>query len=55
MIRSDGKGHAADPEGVSELEECGLATADATDIALGETAQALVETMVGALRREVGR
>lgn len=55
VIRSDGKGHAADPEGVSELEGRGLATADATDIALGETAQALVETMVGALRREVGR
>lgn len=38
-----------------ELEERGLVTAGETDIDLGETAQATVETMVSALRRTVGR
>ncbi|WP_345820773.1 hypothetical protein ABC766_01415 [Methylobacterium fujisawaense] len=55
VIRRDGAGHEADPEGVKELEGRGLVTAGETDIDLGETAQAAVETMVAALRREVGR
>ncbi|MCJ2073278.1 hypothetical protein MKK75_31590 [Methylobacterium sp. J-030] len=55
VIRKDGAGHEADPEGVKELEERGLVTAGETDIDLGETAQQAVETMVAALRREVGR
>ncbi len=55
VIRRDDAGHEADPEGVKELEERGLVTAGETDIDLGETAQAAVETMVTALRREVGR
>jgi hypothetical protein len=40
---------------VKELESRGLVTAGETDIDLGETAQATVEAMVAALRREVGR
>ncbi|MEH3065605.1 MAG: hypothetical protein PGN33_23720 [Methylobacterium radiotolerans] len=55
MIRRDGAGHEADPEGVKELEGRGLVTAGESAIDLGETAQAAVETMVTALRREVGR
>lgn len=55
VIRKDGAGHEADPQGVKELEARGLVTAGATDIDLGETAQQAVETMVAALRREVGR
>ncbi|MGH1590062.1 hypothetical protein ACRBEV_19170 [Methylobacterium phyllosphaerae] len=55
VIRRDGAGHEADPEGVQELEGHGLVTAGATQIDLGETAQAAVETMVAALRAAVGR
>jgi hypothetical protein len=55
VIRRDGAGHEADPEGVKELETRGLVTAGATDIDLGETAQRTIEAMVAALRREVGR
>lgn len=55
VIRKDGAGHEADPEGVRELEGRGLVTAGEADIDLGETARATVETMVAALRRAVGR
>ncbi|MCJ2085097.1 hypothetical protein MKK88_03695 [Methylobacterium sp. E-005] len=55
VIRKDGAGHEADPQGVTELEERGLVTAGETDIELGETAQQAVETMVAALRKAVGR
>jgi hypothetical protein len=55
VIRRDSAGHEADPQGVKELEGRGLVTAGETDIGLGETAQATVEAMVAALRREVGR
>ncbi|WP_375453648.1 hypothetical protein [uncultured Methylobacterium sp.] len=55
VIRKDGAGHEADPEGVSELEGRGLVTASETGIALGAEAQDFVETLVLALRREAGR
>lgn len=55
VIRKDGAGHEADPDGVSELEGRGLVTASETGIALGEAAQDFVETLVLALRREAGR
>ena len=55
VIRKDGAGHEADPEGVKELEGRGLVTASETDIDLGETAQQAVESMVAALRQAVGR
>jgi hypothetical protein len=55
VIRKDGAGHEADPQGVKELEERGLVTAGETDIDLGEPAQQAVETMVAALRQAVGR
>ncbi|MCJ2061307.1 hypothetical protein MKK63_01050 [Methylobacterium sp. J-088] len=55
VIRKDGAGHEADPQGVKELEERGLVTAGETEIDFGETAQQAVETMVAALRQAVGR
>ncbi|KAA0119933.1 hypothetical protein CIW48_26480 [Methylobacterium sp. P1-11] len=55
VIRRDGAGHEADPEGVKELEARGLVTAGETAIDLGDAAQGAVETMVTALRRSVGR
>ncbi|MGH1573853.1 hypothetical protein ACRAWG_28405 [Methylobacterium sp. P31] len=55
VIRRDGAGHEADPEGVKELEGRGLVTVRDTDIDLSEDAQAAVKAMVAALRREVGR
>jgi hypothetical protein len=55
VIRRDGAGHEADPEGVQELEGRGLVTVGDSDIDLGETAQQTVEAMVAALRRAVGR
>ena len=55
VIRKDGAGHEADPQGVKELEARGLVTAGETDVALGEAAQQAVETMVAALRQAVGR
>ena len=55
VIRKDGAGHEADPKGVEELAERGLATAGETEIALGDAAQEAVETLVAALRGAVGR
>ena len=55
VIRKDGAGHEADPEGVSELEGRGLVSASGTDIAFNEAAQDFVETLLTALRGEVGR
>jgi hypothetical protein len=55
VIRRDGAGHEADPEGVQELEGRGLVTAGDATLDLGETAQQTVEAMVAALRRAVGR
>ncbi len=54
VVRKDGAGHEADPKGVTELTERGLATADETEIALGDDAQEAVETLVSALRQSLG-
>jgi hypothetical protein len=50
VIRKDGAGHEADPKGVAELTERGLAEASETEISLGHEAQEAVEAMVEALR-----
>lgn len=55
VIRKDGAGHEADPEGVSELEGRGLVSASETGIAFDAAAQDFVETLVVALRGQVGR
>lgn len=54
VIRRDGAGHEADPDGVAELESRGLVTASETGIDLTEEAQAFTETLVEAMRREAG-
>ena len=55
VIRTDGKGHQADPDGVAELEQRGLATVSERDISFGDEAGEFVETIVAALRGQVGR
>ena len=55
VVRKDGAGHEADPKGVEELTERGLATAGETEIELASEAQEAVETLVTALRGTVGR
>ncbi|GEP06563.1 hypothetical protein [Methylobacterium oxalidis] len=54
VVRRDGHGHEADPDGVAELERRGLATASETQISLGDEAEAFVDTLVDAIRREGG-
>ncbi|MEA1834645.1 hypothetical protein U8607_21360 [Methylobacterium durans] len=51
VVRRDGHGHEADPDGVAELEQRGLLTASETRLSLGEEAEAFVETVVDAIRR----
>ncbi len=54
VIRKDGAGHEADPKGVTELTERGLATADDAEISLSDEAQEAVETLVTAMRQTLG-
>ncbi|MGC5780694.1 hypothetical protein [Methylobacterium sp. NFXW15] len=53
IVRKDGNGHEADPKGVEELTERGLAEAGETEINLGKDVQEAVEVMVEALRGAV--
>ena len=53
VVRKDGNGHEADPKGVQELTERGLAEAGETEINLGQDAQDAVEVLVEALRGAV--
>ena len=55
VVRRDGKGHEADPDGVAELEQRGLASATENQIRLSPEAEDFLDTLVSALRREVGR
>ena len=55
VIRSDGKGHEADPEGVAELEARELATTTASDITFTPEGEAFVEAVVESLRQTAGR
>lgn len=55
VIRKDGKGHEADPDGVAEVEGRGLATSTADEISFTPDGQAFVETVVAGLRRAAGR
>jgi hypothetical protein len=50
VIREDGKGHKADPEGVSELEGLGLAKAEGNDIVFTEAGLAALAKGVDGLR-----
>lgn len=55
VIRTDGKGHQADPDGVAELQERGLATVSERDISFGDEAERFVEAIVAAIRQQAGR
>ena len=55
VIRKDGKGHEADPPGVAELEEKGLATSTAENVVFTEEGADFAEALVEAMRREAGR
>lgn len=55
VIRKDGHGHEADPEGVAELEQRGLATVSETQISLGEEAEVFVGSVISAIRAQAGR
>ena len=55
VIRKDGKGHEADPEGVAELEEKGLATSTSEEISFTEEGADFAEAVVEGMRREAGR
>ena len=51
VTRADHKGHEADPEAVKELEEAGLATADADWITFTDAGLKKLEAVVTALHQ----
>ncbi|AWN49039.1 hypothetical protein DK419_23975 [Methylobacterium terrae] len=55
VVRRDGSGHHADPQGAAEVEERGLATLSDDEITFTETGIAFVETTVAAIRGAGGR
>jgi hypothetical protein len=55
VIRKDGKGHEADPTGLAELEQKGLATSTPDDIAFTEDGADFAEAVVESIRREAAR
>ena len=50
VIRQDGAGHQADPEGVAELEGKGLARADERGVHFTEEGERMLERIAGAIR-----
>ena len=50
VVRSDGKGHEADPEAVGELEAAGLATTDGSWITFTDAGLQRLEATSAALR-----
>ena len=55
VVRRDGSGHRADPEGVAEVESRGLATLSDDEITFTEPGVAFVEQVVAAIREAKGR
>ncbi|KMO40602.1 hypothetical protein ACQVP2_13950 [Methylobacterium aquaticum] len=55
VVRRDGSGHQADPEGAAEVERHGLATLSDDAITFTESGVALVGTTVAAIRQASGR
>lgn len=55
VIRRDGKGHEADPQGVEEIEAKGLAEISDGTIAFTNEGAAFVESIVVAIRGATGR
>lgn len=54
VIRQDGAGHEADPQGVAELEQAGLIEATEKELVLKETALTKVEAVIDAIRKAAG-
>ncbi|MDR7039321.1 hypothetical protein J2X36_004095 [Methylobacterium sp. BE186] len=54
VVRKDGHGHEADPDGVAELERRGLISADDMRISLNDEAETFVDGLVSAIRRAGG-
>jgi hypothetical protein len=50
VIRQDGAGHQADPEGVAELEGRGLARSDDRGVHFTQEGERMLEGIVGAIR-----
>lgn len=50
---SDGAGHRADPEAVSELEQRGLATKDGNRLAFTPAAEQLKADLIRSMRKQV--
>ena len=55
VVRRDGRGHQADPEGAAEVETYGLATLSDDEITFTEPGIAFVEKTVAAIRQASGR
>ncbi len=51
VVRRDGNGHHADPEGAAEVEQRGLATLSDDAITFTAPGVAFVETIVAAIRQ----
>ncbi|BCM85811.1 hypothetical protein [Methylobacterium indicum] len=50
VIRRDGSGHEADPQGAAEVEKRGLATLSEDEITFTESGVAFVERVVASIR-----
>ncbi|TGD99067.1 hypothetical protein [Methylobacterium nonmethylotrophicum] len=55
VVRRDGSGHRADPDGVAEVERRGLATLSDDEITFTPPGVAVVERVVAAIRGAGGR
>ena len=55
VIRKDGKGHEADPSGIAEVEQKGLATSTSDNIAFTEDGADFAEAVVESIWRQAGR
>ncbi|KMO34680.1 hypothetical protein VQ03_23100 [Methylobacterium tarhaniae] len=55
VVRRDGSGHRADPDGVAEVEARGLATLSDDEITFTAPGIAFVEAVVAAIRQASGR
>ncbi|MDB5645696.1 hypothetical protein [Methylobacterium sp.] len=50
VIRKDGHGHEADPDGVAELADKGLATSDDAQVSFTAEGEALVDAVLSGIR-----
>jgi hypothetical protein len=53
VIRQDGAGHEADPQGVAELEEAGLIEVTEKELVFTQPALPKVEAVIAAIREAV--